>query len=106
MISYTWTDNRLNYTGNAALKAAAFTKESKCVQYYPNLPFNLDTNTNQDQKKKCKRWSDEMLPPPIWSPTFEFQGLALGMDTTLTDNMKIENGVSLIDTRIKRDDVT
>ena len=62
------------------------------MKYYPNL----DTNTNQDtnQKQKYKRWSDEMLPPPIWSPTFEFQGLALGLDTTMTDNMKIEKGVS------------
>ena len=59
--------------------------ESKCAQYYPNQV----TNPNQ----KCKKWSDEMLPPPTWSPTFEFQGLTQGMDTTMTDTMKIENGV-------------
>ena len=59
--------------------------ESKCAQYYPNQ----DTNQN----KKCKKWSDEMLPPPTWSPTFEFEGLAQGMDTTMTDTMKIENRV-------------
>ena len=83
MISYTWTDTRLDYTGNAALKVSAFTTESKCDKYYQN-----------DLNGKCKKWSDEMLPPPTWSPSFEFQGLVLGMDTTMTDTMKIENGVS------------
>ena len=82
MITYTWTDTRLNYTGNAALKVSAFTMESKCVQYYQG-----------DLTSKCKKWSDEMLPPPTWSPTFEFEGLAQGMDTTMTDIMKIEKGV-------------
>ena len=82
MITYTWTDTRLNYTGNAALKVSAFTMESKCVQYYQG-----------DSNSKCKKWSDEMLPPPTWSPTFEFEGLAQGMDTTMTDTMKIEKGV-------------
>ena len=83
MITYTWTDTRLDYTGNAALKVSAFTTESKCSLHYQN-----------DASKKCRKWSDEMLPPPTWSPTFEFQGLALGMETTMTDTMKIENGVS------------
>ena len=95
MITYTWTDTRLDYTGNDALKAAAFTKESKCKGYYGDKTKLATTQSLViNQKQKCKRWSDEMLTPPIWSPTFEFQGLAQGMETTMTDTMKIENGVS------------
>ena len=84
MISYSWIDNRLNYTGNVALKVPAFTSSYKCTEY--------DIGTWSGW---CKTWSEPvMLPPPIWSPMFGFEGLTLGIDTKLVDTMEIENVVS------------
>ena len=84
MISYSWIDKRLNYTGKVALKVPAFTSSYKCAEY--------DIGKWSEW---CKSWLDPVrLPPPIWSPTFAFEGLTLGIDTKLVDTMEIENVVS------------
>ena len=69
----------------------------------PNTETITETNTetstettpgpNPESNPKCKIWSSDMLPPPIWTPSFEFLGLVTEMNTDLTDSMKIKNVV-------------
>ena len=46
-----------------------------------------------DETSKCKIWSSDMLPPPIWNPSFEFHGLVTDINADLTGLMKIKNVV-------------
>ena len=72
------------------MEVPAFTSYSKCAEYEDGGHGVLAHFGSW-----CKRWLEPvMLPPPIWSPTFAFQGLAQGIDTKLVETMEIENVAS------------
>ena len=54
LLSYSWTDNRLNYSGNATSIKVPLWFEDKCGM------------------KHCDHHDYRMLDPPVWIPSFQF----------------------------------
>ena len=65
----------------------------------PGFYQSPDTGDPRSEPKKkgdtikCKIWSSDMLPPPIWNPSFEFHGLVTDINADLTGLMKRKNAV-------------
>ena len=45
-ISYSWVDERLNYTGNVDLEVQAFTKVSKCLKSYAATTKSIEGSSD------------------------------------------------------------
>ena len=74
-IFYSWSDDRLDFTGENELEVPAFEwlDSSDCFE------------------KFCMHHDYEMLPPPIWIPSFQFLPPASDEDFSLDDFMTIQN---------------
>ena len=74
-IFYSWSDERLDFTGENELEVPAFEwlDSSDCFE------------------KFCMHHDYEMLPPPIWIPSFQFLPQANDEGFSLDDFMTIQN---------------
>ena len=74
-IFYSWSDERLDFTGENELEVPAFEwlDSSDCFE------------------KFCMHHDYEMLPPPIWIPSFQFLPPANDENSSLDDFMTIQN---------------
>jgi hypothetical protein len=72
-ISYSWFDERLDFTGENELEVPAFEWLDSSDSM---IPWVHDY---------------EMLPPPIWIPSFQFLPPANDEDFSLDDFMTIQN---------------
>ena len=74
-IFYSWSDERLDFTGENELEVPAFEwlDSSDCFE------------------KFCMHHDYEMLPPPIWIPSFQFLPPANDKNFSLDDFMTIQN---------------
>ena len=75
-MSYSWYDDRINFTGHGNLSAPMHMKKKKCDYYWKGKGY------------WCHGY--EITPPLIWMPTFDYATPNSVEKSTLEDFMTIQ----------------
>ena len=103
-ISYSWQDDRLNFTGDGELNVPSYLmKKSKCkeeitIPFFEKIknfmPISGSRQKPQSTKSNvthCLTWNYERHPSPIWIPKFKYADPTEEKSATLEKFTAIRN---------------